>query len=274
MTAFTELADRVHLLRYPVLDVNVTLVVGDGEALVVDTLSGALQASELGTAIRRITLNPLTLVNTHHHFDHCFGNATLADDGADIWAHAAAAAHLRERGTHWQREWYRQWLPTEPELAEGLAEATILPPNRTVRTEATLDIGGRAVRLEHLGRGHTDGDLLVWVPDVDVLVAGDLVEESGPPDFGDGYPLEWPETLAALAHQLSPASVVVPGHGAPVDQAFVRAQHGLLTELDWLIRDGHADGAPERAVAAKSPFGAESSLVAVHRGYAELSGRV
>ena len=274
MTAFTELADRVHLLRYPVLDVNVTLVVGDGAALVVDTLSTPAQAAELRAAVRAVTPHPVTIVNTHHHFDHCFGNAVLAADGADIWAHAAAAAHLRERGTHWQREWYRQWLPTEPELAEGLAEATILPPNRTVRTEATLDIGGRAVRLEHLGRGHTDGDLLVWVPDVDVLVAGDLVEESGPPDFGDGYPLEWPETLAALAHQLSPASVVVPSHGAPVDQAFVRAQHGLLTELDWLIRDGHADGAPERAVAAKSPFGAESSLVAVHRGYAELSGRV
>ena len=190
MTAFTELADRVHLLRYPVLDVNVTLVVGDGAALVVDTLSTPAQAAELRAAVRAVTPHPVTIVNTHHHFDHCFGNAVLAADGADIWAHAAAAAHLRERGTHWQREWYRQWLPTEPELAEGLAEATILPPNRTVRTEATLDIGGRAVRLEHLGRGHTDGDLLVWVPDVGVLVAGDLVEESGPPDFGDGYPLE------------------------------------------------------------------------------------
>jgi glyoxylase-like metal-dependent hydrolase (beta-lactamase superfamily II) len=274
MSAFTELADRVYLLRYPVLDVNVTLVVGDGAALVVDTLSTPAQAIELRDAVRHVTPYPVTIVNTHHHFDHCFGNAVLAADGADVWGHEAAAAHLRERGTHWQREWYRHWLPIEPELAEGLAEATILPPNRTVRIEAALDIGGRTVRLQHPGRGHTDGDLLVWVPDVDLVMAGDLVEESGPPDFGDGYPLEWPETLAALTHQLSPASVVVPGHGAPVDRAFVHAQHGLLTELDWLIRDGHADGAPERAVAAKSPFGPEPSLVAVHRGYAELSGRV
>jgi glyoxylase-like metal-dependent hydrolase (beta-lactamase superfamily II) len=274
MTGFSELADGVHLLRYPVLDVNVTLVVGGGKALVVDTLSTAAQATELAEAIRKITPLPLTIVNTHHHFDHCFGNAVLAGAGTDVWGHTAAADHLRERGEHWQREWYRQWLPTDPDLAQGLAEVTIRPPNRTVRTEATLDLGGRTVRLEHLGRGHTDGDLLVWVPDVDLVVAGDLVEESGPPDFGDGYPLEWPETLAALDHRLTPATIVVPGHGAPVDRAFVRAQHGLLTELDWLIRDGHADGAPERAVAARSPFGAESSLVAVHRGYAELSGRV
>jgi hypothetical protein len=85
--------------------------------------------------------------------------------------------------------------------------------------------------------------------------------------------LEWPETLAALAHQLGPATLVVPGHGAPVDRAYVQAQHGRLTELDWMIRDGHADGAPAAAVAARSPFGADAALVAVTRGYAELSGR-
>jgi hypothetical protein len=51
------------------------------------------------------------------------------------------------------------------------------------------------------------------------------------------------------------ASVVVPGHGAPVDRAFVLAQHAELTRLDWLIRDGDADGAPAEAVAARAPFG-------------------
>jgi glyoxylase-like metal-dependent hydrolase (beta-lactamase superfamily II) len=279
---FTELADRVYLLRYPVLDVNATLVLGDRAALLVDTLSTPAQAAELVEAIGAVTSYPLTIVNTHHHFDHCFGNAVLAAAGADagagggmaVWAHEVAAEHLRERGARWQRAWYEQWLPTEPDLAKGLAEAAILPPNRTVHTEATLDVGGRPVRLRHFGRGHTDGDLVVLVPDVDVVLAGDLVEESGPPDFGDAYPLEWPETLAALTQQLTPATVVVPGHGAPVDRAFVDAQHARLTELDWLIRDGHADDVPERAVAARSPFGPGPSLVAVSRGYAELSGRI
>ena len=273
MSGFVEVADRVYALRYPVLDVTVTLVVGDGAALVVDTLSTPGQAAELAEAIRAITPHPLAIVNTHHHFDHAFGNATLADAGTPVWAHEAAAAHLRERGARWQRQWYEEWLPTEPELAEGLAEVTIRPPDRTVHTDATLDVGGRAVRLCHLGRGHTDGDLVVLIPDADVVVAGDLVEESGPPDFGDAYPLEWPETLAALDRLLSPATVVLPGHGAPVDGAFVRAQHALLTELDWLIRLGHLDNAPAHAVAQKSPFGPDLSLVAVTRGYAELSGR-
>lgn len=274
MTGFTELADRVYLLRYPVLDVNVTLVVGDGAALVVDTLSTPDQAAELAEAIRAVTAEPLAIVNTHHHFDHCFGNATLAGPATPVWGHKLAAEHLRDAGTEWRRKWYEQWCEAEPELADGLAEATIRPPDRIVQRSADLDIGGRPVTLRHFGRGHTDADLVVLVPDVDVVLAGDLVEESGPPDFGDAYPLEWPETLAALAHQLGPASRVVPGHGAPVDQAFVQALHAQLTELDWLIRDGHADGAPVAAVAARSPFGADASLVAVKRGYAELSGRV
>jgi glyoxylase-like metal-dependent hydrolase (beta-lactamase superfamily II) len=273
VTGFAEIADRVHVLRYPVLDVNVTLVVGDRAALVVDTLSTEAQAYELAGAIRAVTRKPLTIVNTHHHFDHCFGNATLAGPDTEVWAHEAAAAHLRDEGARWQREWYEQCRDTEPELAEELAEVTIRVPDHPVHREAGLDLGERRVLLRYLGRGHTDADLVVLVPDADVVLAGDLVEESGPPDFGDAYPLEWPETLAALAHQLGPATVLVPGHGALVDRSFVQEQHAALTKLDWLIRDGHADDAPARAVAARSPFGADASLVAVKRGYAELSGR-
>jgi len=275
MTAFAEVADRVYVLRYPVLDVNVTLVVGGGAAMVVDTLSTATQAAELLEAVRAVTPYPLTLVNTHHHFDHSFGNAVLVAAGAGaVWAHETAAVHLRDRGAWWQRHWYEEWQPVDPALAAGLAEVTIHPPDWLVQATATVDVGGRPVRLLHPGRGHTDGDLVAFVPDAGVLVAGDLVEESGPPDFADCYPLDWPEALAALDPLLPSSTVVIPGHGRPVDAAFVHAQHAELSELDWLIRDGHADRAPARAVAAKSPFGAERSLVAVNRGYAELSGRI
>jgi glyoxylase-like metal-dependent hydrolase (beta-lactamase superfamily II) len=273
VSRFVEVADRVHVLRYPVLDVNVTLVTGEDAALLVDTLSTAAQAEELATAIRAVTSQPLIIVNTHHHFDHCFGNATLAGPDVAIWAHEDAAAELREHAARWQRDWYEEWLSVEPELAEGLAAVAVLAPTRLVRDSATLDLGGRPIVLRHLGRGHTAGDLVVQVPDADVVLAGDLVEQGAPPAFGDGYPLEWPETLAALAHLLSPATTVVPGHGALVDKAFVQAQHAQLTELDWLIRDGHADGARPEEVAARSPFGAHASLAAVRRGYAELSGR-
>jgi glyoxylase-like metal-dependent hydrolase (beta-lactamase superfamily II) len=274
MTRFVEVADRVYVLRHPVLDVNVTLVVGDGHALLVDTLSTDAQAGELAGEVRRLTGYPLILVNTHHHYDHCYGNARLAAPGGPIWAHEAAARQLREHGTRWQREAYGEWVRRDPEFAAAVAAVTIVPPNHTVRDSSTVDVGGRAVELRHYGRGHTEGDLVVRVPDADVVVAGDLVEEGGPPDFTDGYPLEWPDTLAALLAQLSDATVVVPGHGVLVDAAFVRAQHADLSALDWLIREGHLDRADEEKVAARSPFGSDASRHAVRRGYAELAGLV
>lgn len=272
MTGFVEVADRVYVLRYPVLDVNATLVLGGTHALLVDTLSTDAQADELAGAVRTITAHPLVLVNTHHHYDHCFGNAHLAAPGGPVWAHEAAAAQLREHGDRWRREAYQEWAERDPEFAAALAAVSILPPNHTVRHLTRVDLGDRTVQLRHYGRGHTDGDLVVRVPDAGVVAAGDLVEESGPPDFADGYPLEWPDTLAALLDDLTDADVVVPGHGAPVDRAFVRAQHADLSAVDWLIREGHADGADAAKLAARSPFGLAASLPAVRRGYAELDG--
>jgi glyoxylase-like metal-dependent hydrolase (beta-lactamase superfamily II) len=274
MAEFTEVAAGVYVLRHPLPDVNVTLIVGNDRALLVDTLSGPGHARELAEAVRRVTPAPLAAVNTHHHFDHCFGNATLVDaGGGPIWAHRETVAQLRDHGRRWQREWYEQWQPTQPELAEELGSAVIVAPDRVVHDSATLDVGGRRVELRHLGRGHTEGDLIVLVPDASVVIAGDLIEQSGPPDFGDSYPLEWPETVAALINLCAPEAVIVPGHGAPVDLAFAQAQHGQLSQLDWLIREGHSARARAADVAVRSPFGPEASLIAVQRGYEELSGR-
>lgn len=274
--AFVEVAADVYVLRYPVLDVNATLVVGGQNAAVVDTLSTDAQARELLAAVRLVTPLPLVLVNTHHHFDHCFGNVVLAEasPGCPVWAHESAARLLREEAEDLRRRWYEEFRVTEPDLAEGLVAVDVLAPDRTVHTRATVDLGDRVVELRHLGRGHTDGDLVVAVPDAAVLVAGDLVEQSGPPGFGDSFPLDWPETVAALLHLVTPATAIVPGHGAIMDADLVRAQHDDLTELAWLIREGHADGAAAEAVAAKAPFNVRSALTAVKRGYAELSGRI
>lgn len=272
MESYSEIAAGVHVLRHPVLDVNTTLVVGDGAALVVDTLSTADHARELLEAARRITPHPLQVVNTHHHFDHCFGNATLMAAGATgIWAHEAAAAWLRNHGTRLRREAYATYATAEPELAAALLAVTVQPPTRTVRMSATLDIGGRQVELRHLGRGHTAGDLVVLVPDAAVVVAGDLVEESRPPAFGDAFPLEWPTTLATLLHHCH--GPVVPGHGRVVDAAYVQAQHEVLTGLSWLIREAHADGFPADAVARRTSFDAATARAAARRGFAELDGR-
>lgn len=275
MADLVEVAAGVYVLRYPVLDVNATLLVGDGAALVVDTLSTTSQATELAAAVRRVTPYPLTVVNTHHHFDHCLGNAVLAGaDAGAIWGHEVAAAYLRERGESLRREAYRTLTAVAPDAAGEIDQVSVRAPDHTVHTESTLDIGGRVAVLRHFGPGHTDGDLVVHVPDADLIVAGDLVEESGPPAFEDSFPVRWPEAVAALLDLTGPASTVVPGHGALVGREFVHGQHTDLTTLAWLIREGHANGSAPEQVAKHSPFGADVSLVAVRRGYAELANRV
>ena len=270
---FVEVADRVHVLREPLLHVNVTLVVGDGAALLVDTLSTAAQARELADAARAVTPYPWTLVNTHHHFDHCFGNATLAaDPPRPVYAHELAIAALRDRPDELRRAAYEEIRDEQPALAAQLGDTELLAPTHPVHSETMLDIGGRRVVLRHPGRGHTDADLVVQVPDADVLVAGDLVEQSGPPAFEESYPLQWPDAVAELLRLTTPSTVVVPGHGEPVDVEFVRAQHTRLVDQAWLIRAGHTGNAPPERVAAESPFGARPGLIAARRGYAELDG--
>ncbi|MEU7754823.1 MBL fold metallo-hydrolase [Micromonospora sp. NPDC049171] len=274
MTAgFVEVADRVHVLREPLLRVNVTLIVGDDEALLVDTLSSAAQAAELAAAVRAVTDRPLTLVNTHHHYDHCFGNAVLAGDPPrPVYAHELAATALRTDPERLCREAYEELRAEHPGLATELADTPLLAPTHTVRIETSLDLGGRRVLLRHPGRGHTEADLVVHVPDADVLIAGDLVEQSGPPAFEDSYPLRWPDAVADLLRLTSARTVVVPGHGDPVDVDFVRAQHADLVKLAWLIRAAHTGSAPPERVAAEAPFGARAALIAARRGYRELNG--
>lgn len=268
-----EVADGVFVFRQPVLDVNATLITGGGAALLVDTLSTARQAAELRAACQVVTSAELAVVNTHHHFDHCFGNATVAGPQGRVWAHEEAGRLLHRHAERMRRSYLARWRETDPQLAADLAQVRVLAPTDLVGPQLTVDVGGRPVVLRHLGHGHTAGDLVVQVPDADVLIAGDLVEHGAPPDFEDAYPLQWPETVTAMLRLATPTTVIVPGHGAVTDVAFVHGQHEQLAALSWAIREGHADGAPAEAVAARAPFPPSTALTAVHRGYAELDGR-
>ena len=108
-----------------------------------------------------------------------------------------------------------------PDIAADLAEVVLDPPDRTIIDRGVLDLDGREVHLTYLGRGHTDNDIVVTIPDADVLCAGDLVENGAPPWFGDGFPMDWPATAEALLELVGDRTVVVPGHGAHADRAFV-----------------------------------------------------
>jgi glyoxylase-like metal-dependent hydrolase (beta-lactamase superfamily II) len=85
------------------------------------------------------------------------------------------------------------------------------------------------VEIAHIGRGHTDGDLVVVVPDADVLFVGDLIESAGPPSFGsDSVRDEWPATVDGVIGLMTAATLAIPGHGEPVDREFVFEQRGRI----------------------------------------------
>jgi glyoxylase-like metal-dependent hydrolase (beta-lactamase superfamily II) len=265
-SGWQEVGDRVFRFRYRSLDLNVGAVVGEDEVLVVDTRSWAAEASELLADLRGLTRLPLRqVVNTHWHYDHCFGNATLRP--AAIWGHRRAAERLRSDG----EERRRRLMAASPEVAEELAAVVLDPPDRPVGDAgADLAVGGRRVELRFCGRGHTDNDLMAVVPDAGVVFAGDLVEEGAPPVYGqDAFPLEWPATLDRLLALAPPT--VVPGHGDVVGHGFVRGQRDQLATMATLCRRVAGGELTAGQAVAAAPFPEATAREALARAAAVTS---
>jgi glyoxylase-like metal-dependent hydrolase (beta-lactamase superfamily II) len=254
-----EVGDRVFRMRYRSLDLNVGAVLGEDEVLVVDTRAWVAEAEELLADLRALTRLPCRqVVNTHWHFDHCYGNATMRP--AAIWGHRRCAERLVRDGEARRR----RLMDGNPEVAEALAEVVLDPPDRPVDDAgADLEVGGRRVELRWCGRGHTDNDLVVVVPDAGVVFAGDLVEEGAPPQFGDAFPLEWPATLDRLV-ALGPPTVV-PGPGDVVDHGFVRSQRAELAAMAALCRRVAAGELPAAEAVQRAPFPEAFAQTALER---------
>lgn len=221
-----EVADRVFVRRHEELDQTLGLIVGGESCLLIDSGTDEAHGAAWRAAVREVTPLPCTVLITHAHWDHFFGTAALPK-GA-VWAHPRCADEIatnaeehRGRGVRYFRE------SGKPELADRVAAARVVVPTELVVAAEELDLGDRKVTLLHPGRGHTGGDVVAHVPDAAVLFAGDLVEEGAPPVVGpDAYPREWPSTMDVLL-TLRP-EVIVPGHGNPVDRAYVANQRDEL----------------------------------------------
>lgn len=259
-----EVADGIYALRYAFFDQTIGLVVGDGACLVIDTRTTYEQARELQQDIRRITSHPWIVLNTHHHFDHTFGNAVFR--AAQMWGHERCARTLLEDG----EEMRRRVALELPELAKDLESVEIVPPTTTFADATTIHVGTRPVDVRYLGRGHTDNDVVAVVPDESVVFAGDLVEQGAPPSFGDSFPLEWPETdQRLLAFASGP---VVPGHGEVVDASFVRAQAAEIAEGARRSSDAFIAGVPPHVACRDLPYSEPTARDLVERTYAQLRG--
>lgn len=266
-----EIGPGVLVKRHRVMDLNITLVIGDDRCLVVDTHSHDGYARELIASIRTVTRLPFVVVDTHAHFDHAFGNAAFlaAQPDVEIWGHEGCRRDLTELG-ELQRRLTAQGMREGQQEDDAVAvEAVrIVPPNRTFTADTTVDLGGRHVVLFHPGRAHTGHDAVVDVPDADVTVVGDVVEEGAPPTFEDSFPLEWPATLDALLPRLR--RTVVPGHGDVVDASFVAEQRGQLAELAEValtLPDGADDLVLARA-AVRLSVGRQAGFTGLQRALA------
>ncbi|GKQ37155.1 MBL fold metallo-hydrolase [Streptomyces sp. A012304] len=225
-----RVAAGVGRCRLPVWDCTAGLVVGAEAALVVDAGSSLAEGATLRAWAERLAGHRVThLALTHPHFDHVFGAAAFAD--AEVFAAVGAESVLTRGGLgaeELRADAVRNGLDgtTAAEAAD-----TLVRPRHPVSGEWTLDLGGgRQVLLANVGPGHTAHDLAVLVPgSPEVVFCGDLVEESGQPQAGpDAVPSHWPAALDRLLDLGGPDALYVPGHGAVVDAAFVRAQRDAL----------------------------------------------
>ena len=262
--AWEEVGERVFCRNYSSIDLNIGLVMGAEAVLVIDTRCDGIQARELRENIAELTSLPVGwVVNTHYHWDHSFGNMEFK--GLPIWGHRRTAEELSDNG-----EFHRQRVITmAPQYEDRFNAVEIVPPTDVFDHSATIDIGDRSIGLRHLGRGHTDSDIIITV--ADVVFAGDLVENGAPPAFGDAFPLDWPDTAAAITAIAGGA--VVPGHGPVADAAFAVEQQLELAEVARLAIARHSAGMQvDDAATAGGPYPEPTMAEAMGRAYIQLDG--
>ncbi len=213
-------------------DPNSGVIVGDDAVMVVDARATPVLARELVAEIRKVTDKPIRyVVLTHYHAVRVLGASAY---GAEhIIASQGTYELVRERGQQdFQSEAQRfPRLFRAIETVPGLTWPTI-----TFDQGMTLWLGKLEVQVKHLGRGHTRGDTIVWLPEERILYSGDLVEYGATPYAGDAYFRDWPETLERL--RALGARRLVPGRGEALttleasEQAIVGTQRFLrsLTE--------------------------------------------
>ena len=211
-------------------DPNVGAIVGTDAILAIEARATPVMAQRWIDVLRaEVSDLPFSdLVLTHYHAVRTLGASAFA--ARRIISHANTGALIEERGAEdWASEQGRMpRLFTGAESIPGLTH-----PTDTFEDSLTIDLGNRQVELRYLGRGHTSGDIVVWLPEERIIFAGDLVEAQAAPYMGDSYPGEWSSTtldnLAALEPQqlVGGRGPVVRGEavGTAIDdtRAFIRA---------------------------------------------------
>jgi len=279
---FNKVADGVyHVIGTGALTVvgNSSVIVNDDDVVIVDDHVSPAAAWVLVDEIKSLTDKPIrTVINTHFHYDHAHGNQ-IFNKTVEIIGHEFTRemltggksagmplyknyvdgipgnlANLRQRLAAEADPAAKTRLQNQLSIAENNAAAQAelrpTPPTVTLKTSMTLFRGSREIQIRHLGRAHTAGDVVVFLPREKLVMTGDMLT-STLSNMSDAYVNEWADTLEEL--KKLDFTTVLPGHGeaftdrAKIDyfQAYLR---DVWTEVSKLKQEGvSAEEASRRA---------------------------
>ena len=205
-------------------DPNSGIIVGDDGVMVIDAQATPVMAEQVIARVKTVTDKPIKYVLlTHYHAVRVLGASAYS--GAEILASADTRNLIVERGKADMDSEIGRFprLFRAVESIPGLTWPTITFPD-----QVSVWLGKREVRIMHIGRGHTAGDAVAYVPDANVVFSGDLVEYHSACYCGDAHFTDWPATLDRLAE--FSAAALVPGRGAALKNAKQVAEGIALTE--------------------------------------------
>lgn len=204
--SFTEVGERLYAFTAEG-DPNTGVIIGDESVMIVEAQATPRLARKVIECVRSVTDKPIShVVLTHYHAVRVLGASAYG--AREIIMSDTAAAMVEERGQEdWDSEFGRF-----PRLFQGHEEIPGLTrPTTTFSESMTVMLGKRRVDIMKLGRAHTAGDAVIWVPDQEVMFTGDIVEYHSACYCGDGHFNDWPETLANIA-AFEPKAIA-PGRG-------------------------------------------------------------
>ena len=269
----TRLADTVYAYEdvhvQGEITTNSLIVVTSDGVLVVDGQGRTNQVERLVAEIGKLTSQPIRYVVVgSHHGDHTGGYTTFPDTATFI-AHPTSQAALARAAA---------------QPARGGGPAQVVVPTETVEDRRVLNMGGTEIQILHLGRAHTGGDLVVYLPAEKVLFMSESYLHRMFPSVAGGYPSEWIEAIRR-AEQMD-VDFYVPGHGFVDDPATLEAELGMFRQaLETVVAEGtrlHAAGVPVEDAPAQANLGAFGNWSirevmaprAIARVYAELNGEL
>ncbi|MDL4821146.1 MBL fold metallo-hydrolase [Actinomadura opuntiae] len=248
---------------------NTGFLAGERGVISVDACSTERRTRAYLEAIGRVTVRPVrTLVNTHHHGDHTFGNYLFP--GATIVGHERTRENALAWGGPFDEPFWTKvdWGGVEVE-----------PPFLTYTDGVTLWSDDLRCEVRHVGTAaHTTNDSIVWIPERRVLFCGDLLFNGGTPFVMQGSVAG---TIAVLEEVVAPldAATIVPGHGPVAGPELIGDVLGYLRFLQATAAQAKAAGLAPLEAARETDLGpyaeltdAERIVGNLHRAYAELDG--